>query len=441
MIIIVVVRGKARDLLEKAKESCLLAVDVYNKPKTSFKSGAYIVLMNIAWTSLFHAIFQYKKQNYYYKSKKNPRLYEKVNGRRKAWDLNKCVKTYFKNDIKEDRPIRKNIEFFIPLRNSIEHSFLPDLDDEIFGECQANLHNFEHILTREFGEEHRLNDNLIYSLKFSKTSLETENSIVSKEFKLLKKQIIEFRQSLPDEIYCNNKYKFQAYLIPVNNPNRADAAIKFVNLDDYSKEELQSWDNFLYIIREKKTPIDDLNRFRSGDVSREIKKRLSEYYGVEIKFSGFHHNKCCVEYKCRGKNKNSKNSLNTDFCIYNETFDEFIYTEKWVEYLYKKLTYKDEFLRLFPQNTKSVLNLFSPKEVVNLVKQELTNFYGHSIKFTINQHRYCLEHFHCKYLVDGSILINKKFCVKDRDNYYFTQDWVDFLIDEFTSENKFFDLF
>ena len=53
----VVVRGKAKNLLEKAKESCLLAVDIYNKPKTSFKSDAYIILMNIAWTSLFHTIF------------------------------------------------------------------------------------------------------------------------------------------------------------------------------------------------------------------------------------------------------------------------------------------------------------------------------------------------------------------------------------------------
>ena len=58
----VVVRGKAKNLLDKAKESCLLAVDIYNKPKTEFKSGAYIILMNVAWTSLFMRFFIIKNK-------------------------------------------------------------------------------------------------------------------------------------------------------------------------------------------------------------------------------------------------------------------------------------------------------------------------------------------------------------------------------------------
>ena len=43
--------------LEKARDSALLAVEVYNKPAVSFKSAAYISLMYIAWTALFHSIF------------------------------------------------------------------------------------------------------------------------------------------------------------------------------------------------------------------------------------------------------------------------------------------------------------------------------------------------------------------------------------------------
>ena len=46
----------------------MLAVDVYNKPATSFKSGAYIVLMVIAWTSLLHAIFERRKTPYFYRN-------------------------------------------------------------------------------------------------------------------------------------------------------------------------------------------------------------------------------------------------------------------------------------------------------------------------------------------------------------------------------------
>lgn len=46
-----------RQLLLKAKDSVLLAVEYYNKPAITFKSEGFITMMCIAWTSLFHAYF------------------------------------------------------------------------------------------------------------------------------------------------------------------------------------------------------------------------------------------------------------------------------------------------------------------------------------------------------------------------------------------------
>jgi hypothetical protein len=46
-----------KQLLQKAKDSALLAVEFYNKPAVSFKSEGFITMMCIAWTSLFHAYF------------------------------------------------------------------------------------------------------------------------------------------------------------------------------------------------------------------------------------------------------------------------------------------------------------------------------------------------------------------------------------------------
>ena len=45
----------------KARESALLALDIYNRPATIFKSEGFVVMMIIAWTSLLHAIFHKKK--------------------------------------------------------------------------------------------------------------------------------------------------------------------------------------------------------------------------------------------------------------------------------------------------------------------------------------------------------------------------------------------
>jgi len=67
---------KVKELIEKSRESAILAVDIYNKPATKFRSFSFIVLMNIAWTSLFHAIFERQKIKYFYrKSNSNRYIY------------------------------------------------------------------------------------------------------------------------------------------------------------------------------------------------------------------------------------------------------------------------------------------------------------------------------------------------------------------------------
>lgn len=437
----VIVRGKAKNLLDKAKESCLLAVDIYNKPKTSFKSGAYIILMNIAWTSLFHAIFHSKKKNYFYRDKKNPRFYEKIDGRKKAWDLNTCVKVYFKNCSKKERPIKSNFDFFIPLRNEIEHAYLPDLDQDIFGECQSYLHNFEYILSKEFGNEHKINENLNYSIQFSETNYSDEKT-KPKDYILLKNKIVQFREKLPDEIYYSDKYRFQAVLVPINNPNKADVSIKFIKKEDISLENQKILDEMLVVIEEKKFPVSDLNRVKSGEVSKEIRKRLSKHYGTNIKFNaGYHHNKCCIKYKCRSSDKNIKKPLNTDFCHYNEAFDDYTYSKQWIDYLYKKLSNPDEFLKLFPQNTKEILDLYTAGEVIKLIKQELSLFYGKKVKFSHPQHNKVLKYYKCKYNIGDEFYTNDTYCIRERNNFYYTQEWIDFLIDELTSEETILELF
>ena len=149
---------QVKAFLNKATDSALLAVETYNKPAVKFKSGGYIVLMCIAWTALFHAIFIKKKIKPLYKEKNG--RYKKVNGDFQYWELKTCVAKYFA----ENNPIRKNIEFFIPLRNKIEHKFLPQLDANIFAECESLLLNFDKIIENEFGVQYCLRETLSFVL-------------------------------------------------------------------------------------------------------------------------------------------------------------------------------------------------------------------------------------------------------------------------------------
>ncbi len=66
-----------KQLLTKAKDSAMLAIEFYNKPAVNFKSEGFITMMCIAWTSLFHAYFFKNNQFYQFRDvalKEHPEL-------------------------------------------------------------------------------------------------------------------------------------------------------------------------------------------------------------------------------------------------------------------------------------------------------------------------------------------------------------------------------
>jgi ABC-type uncharacterized transport system permease subunit len=60
--------------VEKCRAATIAAVEVYNRPGTGFRTAHYIVLIVIAWTALFHAIFYRKRIRPWFKTMgKNPK--------------------------------------------------------------------------------------------------------------------------------------------------------------------------------------------------------------------------------------------------------------------------------------------------------------------------------------------------------------------------------
>lgn len=143
---------KVESLVLKAHNFAILAIDIYNRPLTPFRSYGYIVMMNIAWTALFHAIFENDSIDYFYKLEDGN--YEIIDGDKKAWDLKSCLKQA--NTIISPAEIA-NLKLFIKLRNKIEHRYVPGIDLYIIGECQALLLNFEKLITKKFSNFYSLN--------------------------------------------------------------------------------------------------------------------------------------------------------------------------------------------------------------------------------------------------------------------------------------------
>src|SRR5690242_225402 len=88
-----------RDNLDKSRQSAIASVEVYNRPGPRFRTAQFIILIVVAWTALFHAIFYRKRIKPWYK-RKNERgtrgaRYLRIDGDPKHWDLSECVKEYY----------------------------------------------------------------------------------------------------------------------------------------------------------------------------------------------------------------------------------------------------------------------------------------------------------------------------------------------------------
>lgn len=336
-------RTKIKALLDKSKDSALLAVEIYNKPRTSFRSHGFIVLMCIAWTSLLHAIFEKGGINYFYKKSKH--RYEMIDGEKKAWDLSGCIEKFYTDP---HSPERKNLEFFTKLRNKIEHRFIPELDPDIFGECQAMLINFEQLLAQEFGDAYSINENLVFALQFSKILHDDQIKVIkkktSRDYREVSKFINRYRGKLKRDILESLNYNFRVYLLPkvANHKGSSDFALEFIKYDPNNPEDVKKYKDLIVAIKEKQVPIEGLT---AGKVAGQVHEALKGKMPPGWKFNASsHHVRCWKYFKVRpAAGSSDPSATRAEYCFYNKTFGQYGYTQSWVNLLISKLSDKNEY--------------------------------------------------------------------------------------------------
>lgn len=334
-------KGRTKSILRGSLDSALLAVEIYNKPRTTFRTEGYISLMIIAWTKLFHAYFNYHIGNRYYFKKDNGR-YVKVDGERKAWDLKKCIKEYNKSaDEPLEQSIVANIKFFIGLRNKIEHRHVDKskIDSLVFGECQALLYNYEAIVTKIFGEDYALNENLVYSLQFSKMRTkgqkEANKKALSREVKEIKKYVDKYRTQLSDEIFNSQTYSIKLIQIPkISNTNRSDLAIEFVRLNELSDEDKEAYQQVTTIIKDKvvKQEAANVEKYSPSKVLEQVNDELQ----LDKDLNHFDHRCFYYAFSIRPLGSNDDADpfeTNTDYCYYDEVHRDHVYTDDWIKFI------------------------------------------------------------------------------------------------------------
>ena len=328
------------ELVVKARDSAVLAVDIYNRPIVAFRSQGYIVMMIIAWTALFHAIYESEKTDYFYKNKDGSD--KLVDGDKKAWELDSCLDKCG-NMISD--AAKENLRLFISLRNKIEHRYVPAFDFDVFGECQAMLLNFENLITEKFGSYYALNNSLSFPLQVSSVRGNAQTKalkkIQSEHYEELKEHIEAYRSSLEDSVFSDNQYSFRVFLIPQlgNHRSSSDCAVEFVQYDPKHPEEFEPIKKDIALIKEKRIPVANQGKLKPQMVCDALSQKMGTKISVTL------HTKAWKYYKVR-KTGTQANGCDTKYCQYDEAHRDYVYTQAWIDFLFSKFSDPDELSRV-----------------------------------------------------------------------------------------------
>lgn len=341
-------RPKYLQTVDAARDEALNAIEFYNRPDGRRPLESFLVHMHIAWSYLLHAEFERDSVKYFYRDPQRPDRYLRVDGQKKTWELLKCVAERWSD---ESNPVRRNLELTIQLRNRVEHRYEAGLIVASAGFTQSLVMNFEDELIQQFGDEFSIADIVHLPVALSTFSREGAARLLAAQQSLpthLREFFIGFRAGLSDDVRNDKKFEFRVDLLQKRTPTSdADLAVSFVREEDLSPADRAAYAELektgRVIIREKHRPVANLDLMLPEKARSEIERLLP------FKFSM---NAFVVAYKSMsvrppwGASESEKPKTKQQYCVFDDTHGDYLYTQKFVEVAAKKSKTKQGFEKL-----------------------------------------------------------------------------------------------
>ncbi|MFT3714405.1 MAG: DUF3644 domain-containing protein [Gordonia sp. (in: high G+C Gram-positive bacteria)] len=331
--------------MEAARSEAILAVRLFNDPIEPRSFEAFVVHMHVAWLYLLHARFARDNVEIRYRQRDNPRRFVKVDGEHKRWELAKCVEERWTDP---DDPVRRNLEFFIALRNKIEHRHDHadrQLAEAVGGKAQALLLNFEQELTSSFGDQHSLATVLRFPVFIGSFTPEGEQALITLRDHLpasLKKFIAEYDSGVPDSVNADNRFELRLNVVMQTSKASDALAIQFMRWDDMSDEEKAAAELLgkrgKTIVREQKRRVIGHGLMKPGEAQEKVAA------AVPFVFNSYHFLQSWRIKKIRPP-KADPHPERTDekYCVYDALNRSYGYTQAWVDWLIKNCSTEDGF--------------------------------------------------------------------------------------------------
>lgn len=329
-----------------ARNEALLAVRLYNESGEPRAFEGFVVHMHVAWLYLLHARFTRDGVEFRYRDRTNPRRFVRVDGEHKRWELGRCVEERWPNG---DDPTRKNLEFFIALRNRIEHRHAgagQNLALSVAGHAQALLLNFETELVDSFGQPSSLATSLRFPVfvgSFTTDGADALRKLRSQLAPDLRRFIGEFHSGLAVDVATNPRFELRLRVVLEQVQRDPDAlSIQFTRWDEMTDEQKSLVEELgrrgQTVIRERRRPVAGHGLLRPQEAERLVAD------AVPFEFNSNHFLRARRAKGIRPP-MGDPHPERTDekYCVYNELSASYGYTAAWVKYLIRECSSEQGF--------------------------------------------------------------------------------------------------
>jgi hypothetical protein len=344
-------------MVEASKDEAQLAVRLYNDPTEPRSFEGFVVHIHLAWLYLLHAEFERDGVDYRcWRKVGRARRLDKVDGEPKRWDLSKSVRERW---IDAKQPVRANLDFFISLRNKIEHRYARQqqaLGAVVGGQAQALLLNYEEELTTKFGSCVSLATRLRFPVFIGSFTSEGEQTLRRLRKSLpttLRTFIAEYEAGLDDRVTNDPRYELRLRVLQELAPKDPDAlAVQYTRYDDLTEEQRETVEAIgrkgHVIVRERKRDV-------VGHGLKKPKQVVAEVAAsIPFDFTMGHFTKAWRLHKIRQPAgvEHAERTLE-QYCLYDERHEDYGYKQAYINKLIRECSTEAgfrEYLKVAPKD-------------------------------------------------------------------------------------------
>lgn len=304
--------------LIRARESMILAVQVFNSAALRFRAEVFSVLANIAWTYLLHEYYQRE-------------LGSVMGSDGRSLLLSQMLA---RSDCPLSDGVKRNLRDIKEIRDTVEHLLLGAGDKLWLSRFQACCLNFDKTICSLFGERLSLQNELSFALQFARPTID-QLSLVGKyaippEIEALDARL---QTGLTEEQLRDLEYQFRV-IYTLDSSSKSRAHIEFLHPDSEHASEIRN-----VLLKYKCS--DELYPYKPHHVVSKVKVKSEKL------FSRRNHTQAWRFYQVRPKKGASQpGNTQSEYCIYHAAHNDYTYSEKWVEFLVKEIENEESYRQI-----------------------------------------------------------------------------------------------